>query len=179
MAYLSGATIVCDPFWILLFLSIFVTDGVRGSPGRPVTGGGATGAAVTADERQNLTCYSCNSQLEGEGCRFPHNLSRAMMRICPASHRFCSVIRVDYSVDPGGSTYAFSIERTCSEQCTVECNAVGERLRLYLCRSCCTESLCNTDNTAVPASWMSSPGLLLVITVLTSLRPYGATFGCC
>ncbi|KAK8767119.1 hypothetical protein V5799_006100 [Amblyomma americanum] len=126
-------------------------SGVRGSPGRgATTGGGGSPSAVAAaaEERQNLTCYMCNSQLEGEGCRFPHNMSLAMRRTCPPSHRFCTVIRVDYSVDPGGATRAFSIERNCSEHCTTECVAVGERLRLYLCRSCCTDSLCNTGNGA-------------------------------
>ncbi|KAL3198288.1 hypothetical protein MRX96_044425, partial [Rhipicephalus microplus] len=58
------------------------------------------------------------------------------------------VTRVDYSVDPGGAMRAFSIERSCSEHCTTECVAVGERLRLYMCRSCCAESLCNTGNEA-------------------------------
>ncbi|KAK8758928.1 hypothetical protein V5799_003438 [Amblyomma americanum] len=126
-------------------------SGVRGSPGRgATTGGGGSPSAVAAaaEERQNLTCYTCNSQLEGEGCRFPHNMSLAMRRTCPPSHRFCTVTRVDYSVDPGGATRAFSIERNCSEHCTTECVAVGERLRLYLCRSCCTDSLCNTGNGA-------------------------------
>ncbi|XP_077520807.1 uncharacterized protein LOC144132350 isoform X3 [Amblyomma americanum] len=127
------------------------SSGVRGSPGRgATTGGGGSPSAVAAaaEERQNLTCYTCNSQLEGEGCRFPHNMSLAMRRTCPPSHRFCTVTRVDYSVDPGGATRAFSIERNCSEHCTTECVAVGERLRLYLCRSCCTDSLCNTGNGA-------------------------------
>ncbi|KAH7984382.1 hypothetical protein HPB52_020130 [Rhipicephalus sanguineus] len=73
-------------------------SGVRGSPGRgaaaAATGGNPSSAVVAAaEERQNLTCYSCNSQLEGEGCRFPHNMSLAMRRTCPPSHRFCTVSR--------------------------------------------------------------------------------------
>lgn len=141
---------------IIISMVIFVTgSGVRGSPGRgaaaaaAATGGSPSSAVVSvAEERQNLTCYSCNSQLEGEGCRFPHNMSLAMRRTCPPSHRFCTVTRVDYSVDPGGAMRAFSIERNCNEHCTTECVAVGERLRLYMCRSCCAESLCNTGNEA-------------------------------
>ncbi|KAH9361607.1 hypothetical protein HPB48_001484 [Haemaphysalis longicornis] len=131
------------------------SSGVRGSPGRggasSATGGGGgspSSAVVATEERQNLTCYACNSQLDSEGCRFPHNMSLAMRRTCPPSHRYCTVTRVDYSVDPGGATRAFSIERNCSEHCTTECVAVGERLRLYMCHSCCSDSLCNTGNEA-------------------------------
>ncbi|XP_077540817.1 uncharacterized protein LOC144153052 [Haemaphysalis longicornis] len=141
---------------IIISMVIFVTgSGVRGSPGRggasSATGGGGgspSSAVVATEERQNLTCYACNSQLDSEGCRFPHNMSLAMRRTCPPSHRYCTVTRVDYSVDPGGATRAFSIERNCSEHCTTECVAVGERLRLYMCHSCCSDSLCNTGNEA-------------------------------
>lgn len=149
--------------WLLYFTICTAELGVRASPGRPSPAGSSSAVVVVGspvEERQNLSCYSCNSQLENEGCRFPQNISRTKIRTCPASHRYCTVTRVDYSVDPGSPTLAFSIERSCSEQCTTECVAVGERLRLYLCRSCCQETLCNTGN---QAGWLAPTSLLLVI----------------
>ncbi|KAG0417237.1 hypothetical protein HPB47_005772 [Ixodes persulcatus] len=175
--------------------------GVRASPGRPSPAGSSSVVVVVGsavEERQNLSCYSCNSQLEGEGCRFPHNISRAMIRTCPASHRYCTVARpdlgayfgsnsrrvrfgnggvpasqvtrVDYSVDPGSASLAFSIERSCSEHCTTECVAVGERLRLYLCRSCCQASLCNTGN---GARWsLPTWPLLLAVAAASFVLPW-------
>ncbi|XP_029829656.2 uncharacterized protein LOC115314671 [Ixodes scapularis] len=171
-----SANIICDArkafwMWLLCFAVCVAELGVRASPGRPSPAGSSSVVVVVGsavEERQNLSCYSCNSQLEGEGCRFPHNISRAMIRTCPASHRYCTVTRVDYSVDPGSASLAFSIERSCSEQCTTECVAVGERLRLYLCRSCCQGSLCNTGN---GTRWSLPTWPLLVAMAAASFVP--------
>lgn len=149
-----------DAFKALSFVTVvhlaIVATGAEGSPG--------TNKAIEPD---NLTCYACNSQLDGEECRFPHNMTKPMLRTCPASHRFCSVTRVDYSLDPGVSR-PFSIERSCSEHCTTECVAVGERLRLYMCRSCCRGSLCNVGDSA-PYSLGPNFFILMFLTVTLHL----------
>ncbi|XP_064456993.1 uncharacterized protein LOC135367803 [Ornithodoros turicata] len=123
-------------FCLLLYSAIVTETSIGGPPG-----------STKVEEQENLTCYRCNSQLDGEECRFTHNMTRVMVHKCPASSRFCSVTRVDYSLDPS-VTRPFSIERNCSDHCTTECVVVGERLRLHLCRSCCRLSLCNVGDGA-------------------------------
>ncbi|GFY21680.1 uncharacterized protein TNCV_1168241 [Trichonephila clavipes] len=45
----------------------------------------------------------------------------------------------------------WSVERRCEETCQEGCNTVGERVKLFLCRSCCNGYLCNYGNTGLKA----------------------------
>nr|XP_015915946.2 uncharacterized protein LOC107445942 [Parasteatoda tepidariorum] len=109
----------------------------------------------------NLSCYECNTLNHGDTCRNLQYNNSALQRSCKTSQMFCSVILFRYSAD--SSEYFFwSIERRCEETCHEGCNTVGERVKLFLCRSCCNKYLCNYGNFGTENATPNDKYLILI-----------------
>ncbi|XP_076368280.1 uncharacterized protein LOC143255845 [Tachypleus tridentatus] len=98
----------------------------------------------------NNTCYFCSTIFDGESClTLPTNVSRSLQRVCGPDEMFCTVLRIDYG--PTGEDASFwSIERNCTNHCQEGCVVLGEKTKLYHCRSCCHGNLCNSGDHAPP-----------------------------
>ncbi|XP_055937750.1 uncharacterized protein LOC129967100 [Argiope bruennichi] len=98
----------------------------------------------------NLSCYTCSTLNNGDSCRYLQLNDTGVQKSCKPNQMFCSVILFRYAAD--STDYLFwSIERRCEETCQEGCHTVGERVKLFLCRSCCNGYLCNFGNTGLKA----------------------------
>ncbi|KAG8192177.1 hypothetical protein JTE90_027816 [Oedothorax gibbosus] len=91
----------------------------------------------------NLSCYDCSTLNNGDSCKNLQLNNTAVQKSCKPGQMFCSVILFRYSTDVSSEYLFWSVERRCEETCQNGCNTVGERVKLFLCRSCCNGYLCN------------------------------------
>ncbi|GIY82405.1 hypothetical protein CDAR_428221 [Caerostris darwini] len=98
----------------------------------------------------NLSCYHCSTLNNGDSCRYLQLNDTGVQKSCKPNQIFCSVILFRYAAD--STDYLFwSVERRCEETCQEGCNTVGERVKLFLCRSCCNGYLCNFGSAGLKA----------------------------
>jgi hypothetical protein len=70
------------------------------------------------------------------------------------------------SADTGPYT-PWSMERSCSSECKNFCVTMGGRTRLTYCTSCCTNDLCNIDNSV--SQLVAPKNLIRFITMMLAL----------
>ncbi|XP_071519020.1 uncharacterized protein [Panulirus ornatus] len=118
-----------------------------------------------------LTCWSCSSKSHGSSCRNldPENVTFAAnaTRNCSIGQTYCTVKRIWHVVEEGGEELDLSFNRSCTSYCDPYCNVIGDRTKIHSCTSCCTESLCNTGNSA--SSRHSGSTLLLLAASLAAI----------
>jgi len=107
-----------------------------------------TNTALPSIEKSSLmlSCHVCHSFVEGSKCIHLASNSSTFSTPCHDNQTSCMVKRFSYTENATSPSSIWSIERNCSSKCEPGCLILGERTKLYVCTSCCSQPSCNVGN---------------------------------
>jgi hypothetical protein len=102
------------------------------------------------ETKSELYCFSCDFMSNNEDCV---NINRTrqmnLTKKCEADQNYCVVKRFSYTTSDMNTTSVkklWSLQRDCTDRCENGCIAIGERVKLYACSTCCHNNLCNVSS---------------------------------
>ncbi|KAK9881905.1 hypothetical protein WA026_018100 [Henosepilachna vigintioctopunctata] len=128
---------------------------------------------AASEKHHDLSCYRCDTMVDGEGCLDLHGNFTSMHMKCSREQKKCQVRRISMSTSTDeitGKPKLWLLQRNCSETCEPGCIVIGERTKLHSCITCCDEhNFCNADSSAHIYSVSIILILLVQINVLKNL----------
>ena len=82
------------------------------------------------------------------------------------------VKRFSYTENATSPSSIWSVERNCTSKCQPGCLMLGERTKLYVCTSCCSEPLCNDGNAGLSSLQRVSDLANIFLTVVVPVLPW-------
>merc|ERR1712071_51875 len=129
---------------------------------------------IVDDEQSSLmlSCHVCHSFTNESSCVHLADNSPYFSEPCVGLHMSCMVKRFSYTENATSPSSIWSVERNCTSKCQPGCLMLGERTKLYVCTSCCSEPLCNDGNAGLSSLQRVSNLANIFLTVVVPVLPW-------